>query len=458
MASLPIDNGQDSDAGHPAEGRASAGSRRREVRVAIWPVIVVLYAILLPREIRFSLGTLEFFADRIALLLILPYIVRKLMDGAIRFVLPDFLVVIASIWMIVSMVAHYGLSSGFERGGSGAFDTTVGYFLARISFRSLADMRKALLLFLPGAVLCGLVIMVESVVGRPIVQPLAEAVFGKAPFYAGGDIDAYRNVRMDFRYGLLRAQGPFNHPILAGLFLSSLIGIYNCAGFRGTPRLFANLVAPMAIFTVSSAAVIGLALGYGLIAYEYVQRVVRELTWKVLVLAAIIGMATIQFSSNSGLASLIGRYFTFDPRTAFYRELTWEYGIASVRAHPWFGIGYSQYDRPVWMVTGSIDTHWLNLAVRYGMIPALCLLAALIAALIALGRASNAAPKVDQLFYRGIAISLFVMGLQMFTVFLLGGLNMWFTILLGACVACAQRSHSGFILAGRESDPRPGRP
>jgi len=439
MASLPVITRKDADPEQPG-GSGFAVARRKDVRVAIWPVVVVLYAILLPREFRLAIGTFEFFADRIALMLILPYVIRKLMDGAIRLVLPDVLVLTAAAWMLAAMIHRYGLASGFERGGSNAFDLSVGYFLARISFRSLTDMRRAFLLFLPGVLMVGLLIAAESISHRLIVQPLAEAVFGKAPLYAGGSIEEGRSIREVLRLGFLRARGPFSHSIHAGLFLSSLIGIYNLAGLRGWPRILANAVAPLSFFTVSSAAVISLVLGYALIAYDMIQRQVRELSWRILVYGGIFIMILLQVASKSGVPNLIARYLTFDAQTAFYRTSIWNWGMASIRSSPWFGIGYEDYDRPVWMTAGSVDSHWLLLAMRFGIVPSFALMLAVVMALFALGRASARVPAADQKFYRGIAISLFIMALAMFTVMLWGGVQMWFTILLGGCVACAQRS------------------
>ena len=412
--------------------------------VALWPVVVVLYAAILPREVRFTLGTFEYFADRIGLLIVLPYVIRKLMEGAIRFVLPDLLVLIAGVWMFGAMLVHYGISPGMERGGSVAFDLTVGYFLARISFRSLVDMRRALVLLLPGVVLAALSIFVESVTHRPFVRPLAEAVFGALPLYEGGSAEVYRqgdNLSM-VRMGLYRARGPFEHAIHAGLFIASLVGIYNLAGLRGYPRFFANIVAPLAFFTVSSAALLGLTIGYGLIAFEFLQRHVRELSWRLLIAGGIVFVALIEMVSNSGIIGLVSRYATFNAQTAYYRQLIWDFGLQTVWQNPWIGIGMADYQRPAWMISNSVDAHWLLLALRYGIVPAICLLGAVVLALVGLGRASTKVPRADQLFYRGIAISLFVLALMMFTVYLWGGVATWFTVILGACVACSQRSYT----------------
>lgn len=439
MASLPVDQSKEA----AGEGPASppAARRHKDVRVALWPVMVVLYAMLLPREVRLSLGGFEFYADRIGLLIVLPYVLRKLMQGAIRFVLPDLLVLFAGVWMLVSMLVHYGVTPGLERGGSAALDSTVGYFLARISFRSLTDMRRALFLLLPGVMVVALSITVESITHRPFIRPLAAQIFGPLPLFEGSSGEVYRQNLNMVRMGLYRARGPFEHAIHAGLFIASLVGIYNLAGLRGYPRLFANLVAPLAFFTVSSAALLGLALGYSLIAFEFIQRHVRELSWRLLVVAGVVFIILIETVSDSGVIGLTSRYLTFSAQTAFYRQLIWDFGMQTLANSPWFGIGFSEYERPDWMVSNSVDSHWLLLALRFGSPAALAILAAVIIALLGLSRASMSVPRADQLFYRGIAISLFVLATMMFTVYLWGGIAMWFTIMLGACVACSQRSY-----------------
>ncbi|MGW8281610.1 O-antigen ligase family protein (plasmid) [Sphingomonas aurantiaca] len=432
----PVPRPQVSNASLPAPATA-----RREVRVALWPIIVVLYATLLPREIRLDLGGLQFFADRIGLIIALPYVLKKIADGAIRFVLPDILMLFTGIWMIVAMSVAYGIGDGLIRGGSLALDATVGYYLARISFRSLADVRRILILFVPGIFLVGCVMAVESITHARIVIPLAEGVFGKLPLYVGGDAVGFGASGTEIRMGLMRAQGPFSHPILAGLYLASLVGVYSMAGLRGWPKLLGNVAGLLCIFSVSSAAILGLILTYAMVGFDLLQRRVRELSWSLVVSVVVVAVVIVQVASDSGAAGLIGRYLTLDPSTAYYRQLIWEFAGASVRVHPLFGIGLAGYARPSWMVSESIDAHWLLLAVRYGLPAAFAQGGAVILALFALGRASLNVPLADQRLYRGVAISLATLALMMFTVTLWGGALGWFNLLLGGCVACAQRAY-----------------
>jgi O-antigen ligase len=139
-----------------------------------------------------------------------------------------------------------------------------------------------------------------------------------------------------------------------------------------------------------------------------------------------------------------------DAQSGFFRLLIYQFGWQSVLAHPWFGIGLNPYRRPDWMVSSSIDSHWLLLAVRYGLPAALLLFSASIVALVALARSQAYANRRNQYFYRGIMMSLATMVLTGFTVYIYGGTQTWLTILLGACVACSQHGYSWRVILPEE--------
>jgi hypothetical protein len=135
-----------------------------------------------------------------------------------------------------------------------------------------------------------------------------------------------------------------------------------------------------------------------------------------------------------------------DRQSSYFRLLIYDYGWQSVLAHPWVGIGLNPYRRPDWMVSASVDSHWLLLAIRYGLPAALLLFSACIVALVGLGRSQAYANRRNKLFYRGIMISLATMVFMGFTVYIYGGSQTWLTILLGACVACSQHGYSWQVI------------
>lgn len=421
---------------------AAVQQKRREVRVPVWPIVLVIYSTLLPREMSIHVGENFIYMDRLALFLTVPMILQSLWQGAIKFVLPDWLVLAMGSWIIVASGVVHGLQTAMVTGVSLAFDAIAGYYLARISFRSLNDIRRALILCAPAFFLAATTVMIESVSHRPIVRPFFASIFGNLN-YARGVIQVNDAVATEVRLGLMRGSGPWVHPILAGLHLSTLLAVYWMSGIRGWPRFVALMAAAMSFFTVSSASILSLLLQIGLLAYDKLTFVVRELNWRLLVGALFLAGLALDVMSNRGIDGLIVSFATLDPATGYFRQLIWSYGLQSVYAHPLFGIGFNDYARPAWMVSNSVDAHWLLYAMRYGVPAAVFLMVACLSAIFALVRSEAHASPADARFYRGIIIGFSVLIIMGFTVAFQGGTLTWFTMLLGGCVACAQK---GFVI------------
>lgn len=408
--------------------------------VAIWPAVLVIYATLLPREVNVEIAGLYFFMDRIALICALPWIIYKINQRVIRFVLPDWLVMFTGLWLVISIAVNYDMSRAITSGGSLALDTVGGYYLARISFRSVNDIRRAFILAAPGFALASGLLVVESLSHRLFVRPFFISIFGPITYAGGGTDVVLDTLRVDVRMGLVRGYGSWAHPILAGLHLATLLPVFWMSGIRGWPRTLGVLASLGAVFTISSAAFGALILSIGLISYDRLTRIVHGLNWRQFLLLLSLSLFVIQLAVGGGVLGFVTRYLTFDSWTAYFRQFIWQYGSQSVMNHPMFGIGFEPYERPEWMVTQSVDNHWLLFAMRYGLPCGVAIFSAGIVALLGLGRSASHAPTTDARFYRGIAIALALLMLMMWTVTLQGGTLTWFTLLLGGCVACGQHS------------------
>ena len=237
------------------------------------------------------------------------------------------------------------------------------------------------------------------------------------------------------RLGLLRVAGPFSHPILAGLFLASLLPLYVMSGIRKWPFYFGLCAGICAIFSISSAVFLVLIYFVTMTGYDWLQKRVEILTWWRFIFAGIGLALLLEVASKNGLISVIIRY-TLSPATGAYRTLTWDFGLNSVRAHPWFGIAYTDYERAFWM-PNSVDAEWLLLALRHG-IPMVVFI--LLATLIVLAKVALKVPhmdKVDGKFALGLAIALSSILLAGFTVAFFGGFQTWFYMLLGGATSFA---------------------
>ena len=396
------------------------------------PLVSLAYSLLLPLEVRVSVAGQTFYPYRIVCILIVPWFLRRVAAKEFQWDWIDGSILLAAFWMIVSFIVRYGPLDGILRGGSLAFDLAMPYLAAKLTIRTKNDFRLLLILFLPGLILTGFFLMLESVSHRVIVRAIAADIFGSRAIYEEGSASGEVVFGNETRLGLMRASGPFAHPILAGLFFGSFLPLVLGSSFRGWPRYGGLLAALFAVFSVSSAAFLSLMLGSAFTIYDRLQRVVEFANWRMLLLGLVLISFGIHLASENGFFRFLIRY-TLDPQTGFYRLLIWEYGLLSVANHPWFGIGFDRYEALPWMVA-SVDTHWLMLAIRHGLITPFALFIGSAAVVYKLAiRATGSTREHDGIFYVGLAISLAVLMLLAFTVAYFGAIQTWFCIVIGCC-------------------------
>lgn len=400
----------------------------------ILPAVVLFYSALMPSEARVELADQVLYPPRIASLIVLPSILWRLVRHDAKLGIWDFLVFLSAFWMILSFLIVYGPEEGILRGGALAFDVVVPYLTGRVCFRDANDLRRFLVVAAPGLAMAGLSMLIEVVIGRPVVRPAAAAIFGALPAYENGVAVGLRGSVIEARLGILRASGPFSHPILAGLFLASFLPLYLASGIRSWPKPVGLLASVLAFFSVSSAAVLALLMGMGLYLMDQVQRYVRFLNWRLIIFVFGGALLTLELVSTNGVIPILTRY-TFNAQTARFRRLIWEYGTQSVANHPWFGIGFHSYERPVWMVTSSVDNHWLLMAIRFGVFPAVALFVVFVAATVLLGLTSGRRSEIDRRMYVGLAISVFTVGMLAFSVAMFSGMHAWFFMLMAVAIS-----------------------
>lgn len=334
----------------------------------LFPALLLFYSMILPMEVRFSIAEQTFYPPRIAAFILLPWLLRKLVSGGIKFRPVDGIMLCGVIWMVLSFMLYYDAGTGFMRSAPLAFDVVAPYLVARIVLRNLTDLRRFLVLIAPGIVFAGGSMALESITHTIFVKPFAASIFGRLSSYENGVAVGAAEFFQRTRLGLLRASGPFSHPILGGIFLAIFIPLYIRTGIRGAPKWLGLGGAICSIFSLSSGAFLVIIMGVGIIAVDVVQRLIKFFDWRHLMVFFLCVLLALQIFSKKGLVSVLVR-FTLDPATGYYRQLIWEYGSASVRKHPWIGIGYTDFERAAFMGT-SVDNHWLLLAMRHGL-PAL---------------------------------------------------------------------------------------
>lgn len=435
--------------------RAVAARQRRasvaSVRPTVLPAVLMVYAAMLPDEVRIVVGDQNLYATRIVGLLLLPWLARALSQRIVRFSIVDLFVIAAGTWMVMSFVGYYGFERGLNKGVAIAIDVLLPYFIARLTLRSPNDFRRLLVLVAPGVAISGLSMFAETLAGREIVRPAFASVFGKLPdFLGGGDV---RAEFIDYRWGLLRVAGPFSQPIIAGVYMASLFGMYSTARLRGLPYLVGLATLFFAFLSLSSAAFFALTSITGLLAVDYFQRRTVFFGWTQTLTVLISLAVMIQTISNRGLLGLAAS-FSFNPETAYFRRLIWEYATISVAKHPWIGTALTPYERPFYMRTTSVDHYWLSLALRNGLpVPVLLFIASVLAVLASLAAAGRARDETTRYMMVGFSITMGTLIASEFTFSLFGVMLAWHYFLMGAIVSIAASVRRAPVMARQMPSP-----
>ncbi len=403
----------------PAGGRSQAVSSDLPIYLAV----LLGYILLLPPQLNTSIMGSVLPPYRFFLIPAAIFVLASALSGRFRFTWPDLFVAGAAAWTAFALFMTTEPVDAFTASVAQVTDTALAYFFARSVFRSLRDVRIFLILMLPGLAVMGGILAFESITKTHFLQPFV------AQFTGGGG-----QMRMDERLGFMRARGPFPHPILAGIFFASFLPLYWLSGLRGWPFLIGIAASVSSFFTVSSAALLALAAGTGLVVYNWLSEQISIFSWRIFFLFGAIVTFVLEFGTNAGAFSVIMRFASLNSYSAYNRVLIWRYGTDNVEKNPWFGIGYAEWERPSWM-KGSIDHYWLLQAIQFGIIPPLLIALACAIAIYTLARRSSHSRLVDARFERGIAIAMAVFAFGVISVAIWLSAQAWFFMLLGITVS-----------------------
>lgn len=337
----------------------------RALRDTPWPVLLLVLSFLCPTELSLYVGQARLPPHRVLLLLLLPYAFARLFGRrGVKLHLFDVTMLLFAAWTAGAYIYHHGQADGLQTGGALALDSFASYLVARAFVRderSFAGTAGAL--FLAVAV-TGLIALPETLSGQFFVHDMLRQLTGYA-----------HPTGVEKRLGLTRAFGTFDHPIHLGTFCAS--GLALC--FYATPRrghaiLRAVAIAAAALMSLSSAPMLSLGLQGGLIAANRLTRGIKGRLAMGLGAIAVLFLVTSLVATRSPF-QLIATGLTLDPWTGYYRLMIWEHGLANIWTSPWAGLGLNDWDRPVWMVSSTIDAFWLVITMRTGL-PAFLLLAA----------------------------------------------------------------------------------
>lgn len=361
----------------PVRPSSLPGARTPAVSGDALPGIVALYLFTVVVPIGFSLGPIVMTSLRLMLLVLtVPLMIRIWSGHYGRVLLADILFPLHLLWAAVALAAN-NPDRVVEQVGSLGIEFLGGYAVGRAfvttpgAFLALARALVLIVcLFLP-------FVIFELLTARPLVPELIGRLPGISSVRVGG---------LDPRLGLDRVQAVFDHPIHWGLFCSIAFSLCFVALRETMPLVrrwvLSGLIGLSCFTALSSGALLAMVLQVGLIAwYSVLAR--QEWRWRAFVALGVLGYVVVDLLSNRTPIQVFMSYATFDPHTAYWRSIIFEWGFANVTGSaekgidgsPWLGLGLNDWVRPIWMHTPSVDNFWLLTAMRYGL-PGFLLVAA----------------------------------------------------------------------------------
>ena len=328
-------------------------------------ILIFIASIVLPNI--FFLGPLKLTLYKLILLVVtVPLIGMWAAGKAGPFKAIDYFIFLFAAWSGVALFIVHGPIL-IETAGIRTLETVGAYLIARIFIQSPAQFGFMIKCLCWTVVLMVPFAIVEAFTSRILISDIMGILTGVHP-----------DNQDEMRFGLHRVQGPFEHPILFGVFCASmtapavLIWGQKSGKFGRVAKV--GGIALATFLSLSVGAYISAIIQVGLLIWDRILINVQK-RWMILGSIFISFYVLIDLLSNRSPIQVFISYLTFNSSASYNRILIWKYGTAEVLRYPLFGIGLNDWTRPSWMVA-SIDNYWLMTTIQYGMPAGALMLAA----------------------------------------------------------------------------------
>jgi hypothetical protein len=388
------------------------------------PVALFFLGMMLPTSIGVTAGGLRLSAYRVVLIVMfLPMLMQLLSGRRVRANAFDALVLGHCALALISLINWGGLQQGIESGGIYIVEFAGAWLMGRVYIRSHADFHAFARAFVLIVVCMLAFTLPEALTSVHILHDGLAAISGGAPAPF-----------IEQRMGLERTFGPFDHPILYGVFSAAAFSLAwyvvaekRLTNFKGMAQVLG--VGLATFLSASGGPYLVLVMQGFVAAWERLFRNIRGRWLMLMGLFALVYLGIDLFSNRTPFHVFV-TYFTFSTQSAYNRILLFDYGTAEVMRHPILGIGLGDWTRPVWM-SDSMDNFWLLIAMRYGL-PAWAMLVGLVLGLVVTAARRQDLPEAWKRARHAWAFTLFGIAVAAATVHLWNALFVLFLFLIGA--------------------------
>lgn len=351
------------------------------------PLPIKAYLLMVMIPFAFFAGPIYLTGVRLVLLMAAPVLTVMLLSGRFgRIMAPDIFFLLYLCWVALSFGTNHP-DRLIEHVGSTGVEFWGGYLLGRCFIRSREQfIALCKTLSLLAAALLPLALY-ESQTGNPIVIDMIRRIPG---------LRSEAIVTIEGRLGLERSQVIFAHPIHFGLFCSvafslTFVGLEGL--ISGTRRIVFSVVIGLCTFmALSSGALLALLLQVIIIGWYTVFRT-HTRKWTYILILFVLMYIAIDLLSTRTPVRVFMTYATFNPHTAYWRGIIFEWGVMNIFGSEennippamWLGIGLNDWVRPHFMPSSSVDNFWLLTAMVYGMPGLVVLLAGYLSTMFRVG-------------------------------------------------------------------------
>lgn len=271
----------------------------------------------------------------------------------------------------VSLAVNHDVATAFKTSGILYLEVVGSYLMGVMYVKNEKEHKTMFQLIVFMFTLLIIPSLLEFFTGSKFIHKFFERITGHVALDPNLYTESY------IRLGLTRTTSVFSHPIMYAVVVSLIIPIVVSINNNDVKKsavmsikrlagLVMGIITPVASAGIS-ALVIQIAMRWW---YKKSQTLggLRD----IIIAGVWIIPIVIQFGSNRGFIKFLAMSLTFNPHTAYYRILQWEFTTDDIANNIFFGIGFHEFTHPDWFAT-SIDSYWLLNMLQYGFFSTLCL-------------------------------------------------------------------------------------